>query len=348
MSADEARGPEVTLNHVTFRTQDDHDRLGSKKNRKRLRKVARMMRCEFWRFTPPPAEFNEDAFVRAWKWEDALRRAHRMGYVPRPGCLMDQLQAYWHRWFKWCHLPFTPRAQAIIARREHFVWQNLPHLVSVWPPAGVTRTVDGVTLIEVLCDMVKHCPCVLCLPGSTVDLAHSIPVSVHLHEDWKGPLTSRGQDSGITQELMSNGAMMYYRMEHPELEDDHFKVIKGPHGFQYQCLSCAEVCPNPVPPHWKIEHLAGQYFHEQRTFTSPPETVQTLGDDAPAHFCRQICPRARAASRHKIAVQSVLLACVGDVRKRFSSCPVCARTGQRYAMGAIRSWIAESLGDKVM
>ena len=65
----------------------------------------RLLLADYWQLDEPADDFDEEQYIATWIMEMVEARAHRINYVIRPGCLIDQINAYWHRVHKWCHLP---------------------------------------------------------------------------------------------------------------------------------------------------------------------------------------------------------------------------------------------------
>jgi len=314
-----APGVPITLELSGFRD-------ASARDQRAFRKIERLMRVGFWQLNPAPPEFDKQAFLDSWNIGKAKRTAELIGYVARPGCCIDQLNAYWYLVFSWCHLPPSKRGIEIVQTMERFTFAQEDWMIDVFPPAGATCAVRGQRILDVVRDMVNHCPCVLCIPRPELADDLAIPPSVFRADPWHGQLTMQGQQTNISGLLMRHGRHMYHRIAGKEEEDQHFTDNND-------CVYCGASATNRLTPHFKLEHLAGVFFHSEDQM------------DAPTRFCHNAPPLVRAYFSNKLLVWHALMRSVGNVHWHFPRCNHCATAYNAcLQVGVVKEWVREWMG----
>ena len=105
-----AAGPLVTVTNSRRSDDPEYDQHGDFDLDGAVRDhvldgARRLLLADYWQLDEPADDFDEEQYIATWTMEMVEARAHSIDYVIRPGCFINQINAYWHRVHKWCHLP---------------------------------------------------------------------------------------------------------------------------------------------------------------------------------------------------------------------------------------------------
>ena len=284
------------------------------------------MLAEYWQLQQPDDDFDEEDFINSWTMELVIARARQINYTIRPGCFIDQINAYWFATWGWCHLPFSDTALDV-ACSPHGVWSDLPiwSNVAVFPAAGHVPKDPTKSIGDIIADIVNRCPCMVCLGPRRTVVGPIMRIEPSIFDQDVG--TALKNDS-ISDVLMQAAVPMYNSLGCVDEEDAHFvttQAAPGPdwQGWQGYCRHCNLISPLPLPAHWKTEHLTGLGFHHRvGSVGDGRDCVDCIADVAPA--CAHVPAALRSYMRYKLSHQQQLFILFGDVRHRFYTCLHCA------------------------